>query len=89
MKLGMGGNISFKLVPIVENRFPGFSGEISFCTDEKVGLLDDDFEIYKIVGPDQITISPRLIHGIDRGVPRKPRPPGGVPACRQAGRGTI
>jgi hypothetical protein len=25
----------------------------------------------------------------DRDVPRKPRPVGGVPACRQAGRGTI
>jgi hypothetical protein len=26
---------------------------------------------------------------IGRSVPRKPRPVGGVPACRQAGRGTI
>jgi hypothetical protein len=64
MKLGMGGNISFKLVPIVENQFPGFSREISFCADEKIGLLNDDFKIHKIIGPDEIPISPRFIHGM-------------------------
>ena len=85
MKFGMGGNISFELMPILENRFPGFSGEIFSCADEEVGLLDDDFKIYKIISPDEVPISPRFIHGIDRGVPRKPRPAGGVPACRQAG----
>jgi hypothetical protein len=78
MKLGMGGNISFKLVPIFENRFSGFSRKVSFCADEKVGLFNDDFKIHKIIGPDKVPVSPRLIHGIDRGVPRKPRPPGGV-----------
>ena len=56
------GDIGFELVAVFKHRLLRLAGKILLRTDQEVGLLNDDFELNKVIGPDGVSVGPLFKH---------------------------